>query len=621
MSLRILLISLSFILIVSCRFNQDQDDAILKQPREAVDRDPAKAILLTDSALREIRGGRINEQFSVPLLLVRQQAFSKLGMMDSVLATGVKIRELASSTGDSLTMAKTLLPVRGEISMADQQALEPFLPGAARSFASAGMTYEEAVIEGLIGAIGTRKGDFTASMDHLYHAREILEGMDSIRPLYAVYMNIGNNRSAMGDHRASIGFYGRAAAIAGRMNDSIRIASALMNEGIAFSSLKSFDSSRLRLNEALHILPARNGELAKLQILFNLATLSEKQGMLATAEADYRRVADGARGLGDPVAIGMANSGLAGVLGQTGRVGAAIRLMEGTIRQLDSIGLGHYALDLTDKLVSMYKLAGRYPEALAASEHRKLLMDSLISVENRTSVRELEVKYQTALKASENLKLKQEVRVRNLVGIGLLLIVAALIPLMLVLRQRNRYHRALNRTYERLISDYRRQRDEIKGAETPDLVEEPIDGSANFEEHMGEGGEEGTVLDAAQHSTSEEDMAIYNRMLVALDTQKLHLDPHFKSEDIAKELGISPRKLSQVIKITSGQTFTQFINRLRIGEATRLMERPHAGPLKIDAIAGMCGFSNRQHFRRVFEQVTGVTPGFFRKSVDDPASE
>jgi len=611
MSLRILLISLSFILIVSCRFNQDQDDAILKQPREVVDRDPAKAILLTDSALREIRGGRINEQFSVPLLLVRQQAFSKLGMMDSVLATGVKIRELASSTGDSLTMAKTLLPVRGEISMADQQVLEPFLPGAARSFASAGMTYEEAVIEGLIGAIGTRKGDFTASMDHLYHAREILEGMDSIRPLYAVYMNIGNNRSAMGDHRASIGFYGRAADIAGRMNDSIRIASALMNEGIAFSSLKSFDSSRLRLNEALLILPARNGELAKLQILFNLATLSEKQGMLATAEADYRRVADGARGLGDPVAIGMANSGLAGVLGQTGRVGAAIRLMEGTIRQLDSIGLGHYALDLTDKLVSMYKLAGRYPEALAASEHRKLLMDSLISVENRTSVRELEVKYQTALKAAENLKLKQEARVRNLVGIGLLLIVAALIPLMLVLRQRNRYHRALNGTYERLISDYRRQRDEIKGAEMIDLIEEP----------MGEGGEEGTVPDAPQHSTSEEDMAIYNRMLVALDTQKLHLDPHFKSEDIAKELGISPRKLSQVIKISSGQTFTQFINRLRIGEATRLMERPHAGPLKIDAIAGMCGFSNRQHFRRVFEQVTGVTPGFFRKSVDDPASE
>jgi tetratricopeptide (TPR) repeat protein len=266
-------------------------------------------------------------------------------------------------------------------------------------------------------------------------------------------MNIGNNRSAMGDHRASIGFYGRAAAIAGRMNDSIRIASALMNEGIAFSSLKSFDSSRLRLNEALHILPARNGELAKLQILFNMATLSEKQGMLATAEADYRRVADGARGLGDPVAIGMANSGLAGVLGQTGRLGAAIRLIEGTIRQLDSIGLGHYALDLTDKLVSMYKLAGRYPEALAASEHRKLLMDSLISEENRTSVRELEVKYQTALKASENLKLKQEARVRNLVGIGLLLIVAALIPLMLVLRQRNRYHRALNGTYERLISE------------------------------------------------------------------------------------------------------------------------------------------------------------------------
>jgi hypothetical protein len=82
------------------------------------------------------------------------------------------------------------------------------IPGvAARTFAARGMRYEEAVIGGLMGAIATREGNFSASMEQLYKTRNILERLDSIKPLYSVYMNIGNNLSAMGDLRASIGFY------------------------------------------------------------------------------------------------------------------------------------------------------------------------------------------------------------------------------------------------------------------------------------------------------------------------------------------------------------------------------------------------------------------------------
>jgi len=599
--------------------NWENGPAVLEQSLAVVDRDPQLALSLTDSALRDIRSGRMNDRFAVPVLLVRQQAFSRLGMLDSVLAVGVDIRQRASLTRDSMAMAKSLLPVRGEISMADQQAIEPFLPGAVRSFKSAGLKYEEAVIEGLIGGIGTRKGDFTGSMGHLYRARDILEGLDSIRPLYAIYMNIGNNRSGMRDYRASIGFYEMAGGVARRMGDSIRMASAMMNEGIALSSLKRFDSSRLRLNDALRMLPTKNGALAKLQILFNLATISEQQGLLSDAEADYRRVLDGARAMGDPVAIGMANGGLAMVLGQTGRVGIAIRMLEENVRLFDTIGLRHYSIDLSGKLVALYKTAGRYPDALAASEHRKLLMDSLISEENRNSVQELEVKYQTALKATENLKLKQEVRTRNLVAVGLLLIVASLLALILVLRQRNRYHRALIGTYERLVADYRRQRDEALKPGSHVIVNNPEDGAS--ESHVSSENGKSDDVEASEPSTSAEDLALFHRMMDILETQKPHLSPGFGAEDLAQSLGVSARKLPQITRMASSQTFTQFINRLRIDEATRLMEDPAAGSMKIDTIAGKCGFSNRQHFRRVFEQVTGVTPGYFKRKTEDPSSE
>lgn len=592
---------------------------MLAEAERLLNVDPDAAIAYIDSTTNMFGASSLNPSSSIRLQLTLQQAYAKKRMMDSVIAIGVRIRSMAAETGDSLSMARSLLPVRGEVSMADQQALEPYLPGAVRIFRKEGLKYEEAVIEGLTGAVGIRKGDFAGSMTHLYHARDILENLDSTRSLYSVYMNIGNGRSAMKDQRGAIEFFDQATRVARKINDSVRLASALMNEGIAYSYLRVFDASRLLLNEALAVVPSKGGELAKLQILFNVATLSERQGILSAAEADYRRVLEDARAMGDPVAIGMANSGLAGVLGVTGRVGQAIGMMEGTVRQLDSIGLGHYAIEHTDRLVSLYKEAGRYADALAASERLKKLSDSLLSIEKQTVVRELEAKYQNARKEAENSSLRQEVRVRSIFAIGLLVAVTILFVLIVVMRQRNRYHRALNKTYERLLADYRRQRDEDQVQMVPHGLEKSKDDRPSSDEPVGEG--EGAPLDASETLTSEEDMAIFDQVMEILKTRQPHLGPSFKSEDIANQMGITPRKLSQVIKLATGHSFTQFINRLRIDEATRLMERPHAGPLKIDAIAGMCGFSNRQHFRRVFEQVTGVTPGYFRKSVEDPASE
>ena len=81
---------------------------------------------------------------------------------------------------------------------------------------------------------------------------------------------------------------------------------------------------------------------------------------------------------------------------------------------------------------------------------------------------------------------------------------------------------------------------------------------------------------------------------------------------MARRLDVPARRLPQLTRKMAGQSFTQLLNRLRVDEATRIMEDTKSAQLKIDAVAVMCGFSNRQHFRRVFEQVTGVNPGFYR---------
>ena len=600
-----------FIFLIGCQTQGRRGDDAVALSESLLAANPDSALAYIDSVWKQTGSGRLDKSAQIRLLLVRQKAFAQKRMMDSVIASGVLIRSLAAETGDSLSMARSLLPVRGEVSMADQKNLEPYLPGAARTFKAAGMVYEEAVIEGLNGAIGTRKGDFAAAMGHLYRARDILEGLDSIRPLYAVYMNIGSNRSAMGDHRASIGFYEKAADVARKMGDSVRIASALMNEGIARSDMGGYDSSRIRLNDALASLPVHGGDMARLQILYNLATVSERLGIYSAAESDFRQVLAGATAMGDPVAIGMANSGLAGILGKTGRLGEAIDLMEGAVRRLDSVGLGHYSIDLSKNLVLMYKRAGRNTEALAASERLMSLNDSLLSADKQKAVRELEAKYNYDRQEEEKRDLIQKLRLNRLVAVGFALAALSLAVVGIVLRQRNRFHRELVKSYDRMLSRYRQERD----AEEPESPRTSwhLPGEAGEADPM-EDGMESMALPVFEPTMEER--RVYEGLIEHFSKEKPYLVHRLRLEDMAQSNGMPVRRFSQLIKAMTGQTFNQFVNRYRIDEATRLMENPDTRHWKIETIAEKSGFASRQQFRRIFEQVTGVNPGYYRSRND-----
>lgn len=157
-------------------------------------------------------------------------------------------------------------------------------------------------------------------MVHLYQARDTLERLDSIRPLYAVYMNIGNNLSAMKNPYSSIDFYRKAKSVAVRLKDSLRQASSWMNEGIAYSYMSILDSSRMAFEQGIRLIPTKGGDLITLQLRYNLATLEEKRGNNKEAEYNYLMVRDRSAAMGDPVGVAMANSGLAGIMGGNGAI-------------------------------------------------------------------------------------------------------------------------------------------------------------------------------------------------------------------------------------------------------------------------------------------------------------
>lgn len=88
-------------------------------------------------------------------------------------------------------------------------------------------------------------------------------------------------------------------------------------------------------------------------------------------------------------------------------------------------------------------------------------------------------------------------------------------------------------------------------------------------------------------------------------------------ESAARSVSMSPRSFTRFVKRTTGKTFVELTNELRVHEACRLL-------LETDlTVADICfrsGFQNLSHFNRQFRKLRGTTPREFRRALRDQSS-
>ncbi|MDF2836438.1 MAG: hypothetical protein K0Q63_2078 [Paenibacillus sp.] len=81
-------------------------------------------------------------------------------------------------------------------------------------------------------------------------------------------------------------------------------------------------------------------------------------------------------------------------------------------------------------------------------------------------------------------------------------------------------------------------------------------------------------------------------------------------EEVAERFFLHPVYLSMVFKESMGETFQDYLKRLRIERGKQLLS---STKYRIDRIAGMIGYENAKYFYKVFKKETGITPAEYRK--------
>ena len=87
-------------------------------------------------------------------------------------------------------------------------------------------------------------------------------------------------------------------------------------------------------------------------------------------------------------------------------------------------------------------------------------------------------------------------------------------------------------------------------------------------------------------------------------------NPAITVEQLARALNMTTRTLHRKMAEEMNESPKNFLTRMRIEKAMRLLEQPG---YVIAQIAGACGYADDTAFRRAFTGVTGMSPGQYRR--------
>ncbi len=120
-------------------------------------------------------------------------------------------------------------------------------------------------------------------------------------------------------------------------------------------------------------------------------------------------------------------------------------------------------------------------------------------------------------------------------------------------------------------------------------------------------------------SSSQPDSAsskvLVQRLAALMQERKPYLDPDLTLAALANQVGLSGHVLSHVLNRHLGLSFSDYVNRHRVGEAQKRLVDPSNKHLTVLGIALDSGFSSKASFNRAFKKHTGSTPSQFIRTV------
>nr|WP_254639357.1 AraC family transcriptional regulator [Cohnella sp. GbtcB17] len=113
-------------------------------------------------------------------------------------------------------------------------------------------------------------------------------------------------------------------------------------------------------------------------------------------------------------------------------------------------------------------------------------------------------------------------------------------------------------------------------------------------------------------------VATSSRLSAALDYLERHIDRPVTLAEVAAHLPVSASYMQRMLKRATGQSFTEYVQNLRIRHSCELLR---STTLPVKEVAARSGYRDLKFFHELFRKKTGKTPISYRNEGDDAKVE
>lgn len=111
---------------------------------------------------------------------------------------------------------------------------------------------------------------------------------------------------------------------------------------------------------------------------------------------------------------------------------------------------------------------------------------------------------------------------------------------------------------------------------------------------------------------AEQSFKPHKSTAAVLEYLRAHFAEPLSLDILSHRVGYIPQYVSSLFRKDTGMTLQEYLQKLRIEEACRLMSRQE---LSIAHIALAVGYSDIKHFSKIFRRYKGISPKEFRKAL------
>jgi adenylate cyclase len=280
------------------------------------------------------------------------------------------------------------------------------------------------------------KGDLSNALESYIEAAKITTVDKQLGPLYIaiadVYSIIGNHHNAVNYYRQSIG-------ILRRLNDSVNLASALLNAGDEYVNVAKLDTALLYTQEASTIYQKINSPIGLAYSLGNIGMVFAKKGDDKGAEANIFKAINILEEYGDYYPICVYLTYMSDIYLERKDKTKALSYLDRSLMLAKKYSLKEQISDANQKLSAFYESQGDYKKS---NQHYKEYIAYRDSVSNINTVQEmadLRTDFEVSRKQAEVDLLHQEKRNQQIIAISTSVALILIFTLAVILYRRNSF--------------------------------------------------------------------------------------------------------------------------------------------------------------------------------------